>query len=654
MRETIALGFSLIAGLYLASQPPGWMVIPLVLITWVLLATAPAQNPPDSTLTPFKVMPRRWILAAALLTFITLTAIHAWNVSHHIQMACLILSLSLLILGISDNAPLHRYRLNLSLIAILILAFMVRMIALNDTLRTLVDEMHFVSGVLRFWHEPDIPILRPMTLVSPFTWIYPYIQTWTITFFGRDFEGIRAASALIGVANVAALWWAARWMVSERAALLAAAMLAVFPPHVHFSRLAIIQIADPLFGTLAIGALARAWRTGSPRGFMLAGVMLGMTAYFYEAGRLLFPVLIALWAIWYRRNWRGIGLMIFAAVVTAVPVYLTIFGVDGALTGRLDASGSIEWRAALGGDADALHIWLEKGIESATLLVNRAEPYGLVMYGGSQPLILAPLVPLFLLGVGVALNRRDTAVFPLWIGLTILGSSVLSLNMVTSRYVVGFPAMAFVLALGLDWMLTHITTRKALIYLTIALIMSFQVDYYFRLHLPQINEQYRTTRRYKDVEEAIWRVTRTFPPDTHIHLMLGVGFDSTYSQDWLFYLRDDMAIMTYEQLPPAGYLARLREETTDRPLAIIINPGDIPMRERLREYFPIGEPLESDSPFIPDDQIMEVYAVLPPELLPPADYDNPSARYAREVWIIIAGLVLWGNHRPLSNLWRKG
>ncbi|HRF98926.1 MAG TPA: hypothetical protein PLZ51_27135, partial [Aggregatilineales bacterium] len=80
-------------------------------------------------------------------------------------------------------------------------------------------------------------------------------------------------------------------------AFVSAVMLATLPIHIQFSRLALNNIADPLFGTLTFYFIARGFKyPHKMRGnFAWAGAMLGLTQYFYEGGRFLYPALTLGW-----------------------------------------------------------------------------------------------------------------------------------------------------------------------------------------------------------------------------------------------------------------------------------------------------------------------------------------------------------------------
>jgi 4-amino-4-deoxy-L-arabinose transferase-like glycosyltransferase len=131
-------------------------------------------------------------------------------------------------------------------------------------------------------------------------------------------------------------------LFDRRAGLLAALLLATYPPHIHFSRLALNNIADPLFGVLALALLAAGLRQRSRRALWLGGMALGLTAYFYEGGRLFYPLLTLLWLpaliLAYRPPARLLARFGLAALLVAAPVYLTLAAIGDSPAYRLTES----------------------------------------------------------------------------------------------------------------------------------------------------------------------------------------------------------------------------------------------------------------------------------------------------------------------------
>ncbi|MDX1994190.1 MAG: glycosyltransferase family 39 protein, partial [bacterium] len=143
------------------------------------------------------------------------------------------------------------------LLAIMLVGLLVRGWNLENAVHLFVDEMHFTNGVTGLWANPTQPLLVPMNAISAFPWYFSALQTVTVELFGASLTGSRMVSVLFGVLTIPAVYLLARVWFDRPTALLAAFVLAVFPPHVHFSRLALNNIADPLFGTLALALLGR-------------------------------------------------------------------------------------------------------------------------------------------------------------------------------------------------------------------------------------------------------------------------------------------------------------------------------------------------------------------------------------------------------------
>src|SRR5690606_6634794 len=119
---------------------------------------------------------------------------------------------------------------------------------------------------------------------------------------------------------------------------LAALILATLPTHVHFSRLALNNAADPFFGTMALALLARGMHSHRAADFAMAGAFLGLTQYFYEGGRLVYPILTLIWLVFavslWKRKASGILITLITAVIIAFPVYYALHGLE--ITPRLD------------------------------------------------------------------------------------------------------------------------------------------------------------------------------------------------------------------------------------------------------------------------------------------------------------------------------
>ena len=487
--------------------------------------------------------------------------------SPEVQTALLAAGIALVVWGLggrsrASDAPSARrtWRWEAALLAgLALVALAIRLWDLGSSVRTLVDEGHFAFGITYFWEFPDIRLLEPMATAASFPYIFSYGQSVAVALLGRDLFGLRAFSALLGALTVPALYLLARHLYDRTTALLAALVLLTFPPHVHYSRLALNNIADPLFGTLALAGLAGGLRTGRAGAFAFGGAALGLTQYFYDGGRLLFPALAFGWLAagliaWRPRPpWRGIAIAGLAFALVAAPVYLALAGLDFPLFNRLDKMQFNDeyWSKDL--EPDTLGTRLAHFEHSLLFYVSQPENtlyYYFLYYGGRHPLILAAAVPAFLLGLILAAWRWRTpgALPALWVLGTSAGNALLIESAVSARYVVVFPALALLIALGARYTLPLIWParwpRAAQIGLLVALagaLAAGQAWYYFGPFLDLFNVEARQHVRY-DADDALLRAA-AFPPGTQVHIIAENVLPQTDAQHLANFLADDLVVL---------------------------------------------------------------------------------------------------------------
>ena len=125
----------------------------------------------------------------------------------------------------------------------------------------------------------------------------------TMRIFGTGIAGTRVLSALIGTLTVLTTWLLGREIGGRKIGALAALVVAFSAYHIHFSRLASNQIADPLIGTLACWLLWRALHrrdsseNSTPVEWGLGGMVMGLGWYLYFGARWV-TALVALWLLW--------------------------------------------------------------------------------------------------------------------------------------------------------------------------------------------------------------------------------------------------------------------------------------------------------------------------------------------------------------------
>ncbi|MFN8374098.1 MAG: glycosyltransferase family 39 protein [Anaerolineae bacterium] len=564
---------------------------------------------------------RWWQAGVGLLCIIVLTL---WNlaghtiISGHAQLLLLCVGIALVVYGFGGPLlPLERSTWQLVGL-ITVIALLLRVVALDSAIRFFIDEANFADGTrIALFSNP--PLLARFSSITAFPWIYPYIESMAVDVFGRNLFGLRVVSAVFGTLTIPAVYMLARALFNKPVALAAALLLATFPPHVHFSRIGINNIADPLFGTLALAGLAWGWRTGRRGYFALAGGALGLTQYFYDGGRLLYPPLLLAWVaacavcLLLRRDDRhgrvsGVLIMLLVAFIIGAPIYLVSAAQNEPFSQRYNQEGAA---LSLFSVSDILQrMW-----ETFLLYIQRAE--GSFFYLGAAPFLQVYAAGFFLIGLvyaGWRALRLDYGGFLLlfWVIITSAGNALLTTPFVSARYVVVFPALALITGLGLYVTLQLVLRRerwlRRLLALAVVVMALAQVYYYFAIHVPLYNDQ---SRLYEDSQDAVFR-SANFPPGTQIHIIADPVAYHDYARSVLWFLRDDLAIDVISPLDfTPDYLEHLPHGTDH---AFFMVPQDAASRDLLGRYFTVGVGQHSPYPLPPHRELLLYYA---------SRFDNP-------------------------------
>lgn len=497
----------------------------------------------------------------------------------------------------------------LAVLGILALALLLRGIHLDTSVRQLIDELHWADAIRRIDWEPDLRLLTQMSGQGPYTWIYPYWEAGFVSLLGHNLVGLRFVSAVIGMFTVLATYGIARALFDRPVALLAGILIAVFPAHVHFSRIAMTLIGDPLFGTLMVMFMARAWTTNRRIDWVGAGISLGMTQYFYEGGRLLYPPLALAWVIlmflldrkplFQRLKAQRIGIltMIAAAVIIAAPEYYTITADAGPLAGRMNDSGlGLSYytdKLADGLTTDEIQTILERWSYPFMFYIHRPEVGGMYL-GGDQPLVLDVLVPVFMLGVAYSVWRwRYPAVIVIvWTVAAALGNALfIRDNIVSPRYVVVMPALALLLAMGIRYTLPLIVSVERRLlhrWIPVGLVAAmavFQIWYYWNPYLELFNQQIRDYKPYGDGIDVALRAAE-LPRETQVIMVGYPVHDQNVPRNMLAFLLNPDAY-PLRSVPPdmitPKYLINLPR---DRNYAFFVEVADAAVVDMIYRYFP--------------------------------------------------------------------
>ncbi len=224
----------------------------------------------------------------------------------------------------SDDAN-HRRRRMWGWVAVFALALIVRIIYLFQ-IRDLIYFDHLVGDAKGYdawarrlaageWWWPDAFYQAPL---------YPYFLAVIYKVFGAGVWTPRVVQCVLGAAGCVGVGLAGGRWLSHRAGLVAAVMLALYPPAIYFD--GIIQKASLGFALMAGLLCALAWSTGPKRRWvgLVAGWMLGALALTRENAMALVPVVLGWLLLRHaetnRDRWAMVTLFVTGLTVVLLPV----------------------------------------------------------------------------------------------------------------------------------------------------------------------------------------------------------------------------------------------------------------------------------------------------------------------------------------------
>ncbi|MCP4167480.1 MAG: hypothetical protein GY759_16545 [Chloroflexi bacterium] len=156
------------------------------------------------------------------------------------------------------------------------------------------------------WYGVDaIDILageRPLFLPTNFgrEVMFSYLVALVVGLVGYTPSAIHIAAAIVGILTIPAMYAVAKALFADEkgalekyGGLLAAFTLAISYWHLSWSRFGVRAILIPLFTSLTFYFLWRGFRAGKRLDYVLAGILLGLSAYTYQAARIM-PVIVVL------------------------------------------------------------------------------------------------------------------------------------------------------------------------------------------------------------------------------------------------------------------------------------------------------------------------------------------------------------------------
>jgi len=332
---------------------------------------------------------------------------------------------------------------------------------------------------------------------------YFWLQAVSISAFGQTTAALRITSALAGALTVGAVYLAGRAMFGSRAGLYAAIFLSGLHLHLHFSRIGLNNVWDGLWFTVVIGLVWWAWKAERREGFLLAGLALGFSQYFYVSVRLLF-VLVPFWLLLagladrarFRRNRASILLLFLAAIVIFLPLAVNyalhvneflapmqrVSLLGPWLENEKAITGQPAWRILAG------QLWLS--VQSFTNTNLRH------WYTPEVPILRPFAAGFFLLGVILLVmdwRKPQHWLLALWLGAFTLSGGLSESTPAAQRYIGVAPAAALVLGYALNNIAERLsafwTRAKRLLaaaaLVTVCLLALSDINFYFGHFTPR-------------------------------------------------------------------------------------------------------------------------------------------------------------------------
>ncbi len=147
--------------------------------------------------------------------------------------------------------------------------------------------------------------------------LYPYLLAVIYSAAGHSLMAVRAIQAVLGAASCLLLGIAGRRFFSERAGLIAAAMLAIYPWAIFSDGLIQKSSLDAFLITSVLASLSVFLFRPHWKWLMAAGLALGAFCLNRETGRLLYPIVILWLFSHFRREYARRARLIWSAVFTA-------------------------------------------------------------------------------------------------------------------------------------------------------------------------------------------------------------------------------------------------------------------------------------------------------------------------------------------------
>ena len=350
----------------------------------------------------------------------------------------------------------------------------------------------------------------------------------SIGLFGKTAFAVRLVSVITGTLAVLAVYLLSRELFDRKIAWLSAALLAIIPVHIHFSRTGVDNIIDSLTAPLILWLLFRGAKHNSPISFVLAGIVTGLCLYTYPGSLLAALLGVALLGYlvistrgFFRAHLRDL-------VVFALAIFVVAFPMIGFYTAHSQYFLSRLKRESIVQEAGIPAQSKVTGLNAAEILTVQFAKSSLVyivsnapgnFFNSPDPYLPAAEAVIFMLGMAVMLRYlKDIRYFVIFVwfwAVVIFGSTLTGGAPTSQRLMMSMPALAIIVSLAMTGFLAAfrqfyqpVSKVAPIILLGLTLYFGYaSLSYYF--------SKYRVGHYYEDPTNELTYETGAFIAPLH-------------------------------------------------------------------------------------------------------------------------------------------
>lgn len=426
------------------------------------------------------------------------------------------------------------------------------------------------------------------------------IPAFFIGLLGHTTQALRIPAAMAGALTVTASFFVARAMFGKRAAWYTAVFLAALNFHIHFSRIGLNNIWDGLWYVVTIGALWYGWEKDRRNAYLLAGLSLGISQYFYSSSRTIL-ILILGWVILaaifdrprLKRGWLNLIFMLIVSGIVVLPLAWFYAGHPNTFLEPMNRVAlTTQWLRQMSIDT-GIPVWkivlsqVGMAIGSFTYEPLRA------WYTPGVPLLRPFAAGLFMIGIILLFFRRQKwIIIPLMLWLVAF-MAIVGLSESTpaaQRLVAAAPACALLVGFGLSESteLLGRTFEKGRRWIGIisiflvAVLAADELNFYFFVYTPQ--NLISDARGNGEIAQTLANYLETKPKDMQV-VFFGSPSMGYYSVPSIQYLVPEIKGFDVNQAwPPAE-----KPATTSNHLLFVFLPNNLEQIPPVQADYPRGK-----------------------------------------------------------------